>query len=135
VSAGLRRPLGAPALAAATVVTWLAWLGWDTGKDLDPFTGRETGPYSVGQVAGCVLMLIALLVVAVLGGLPRWTAAATVTVSFTAAWAAGAAVHADDGLFLIGAVLLAIGMSAGTAFVVLVTDGLRRFRRAPAPPH
>jgi hypothetical protein len=135
VSTGIRRPLGAPTLATATVVTWLAWLGWDTTRTLDPFTGDETGPYTVGQVAGCVLTLVALLVFAVLRGLPRWTAAATVTVSFTAAWAVGAAASADDGLFLIGAVLLLIGMSAGTAIVVLVIDGLRRLRRAPAPPH
>jgi hypothetical protein len=113
------------------VLSWLAWLGWDTDKDLDPVTGRETGPYTVAQVAGCALTLIVLLVVAVLAGLPRWTAAATVTVSFTVAWAVGAAVRADDGLFLIGAPLLAIGMAAGTAIVVLVTDGIRR-RSRPA---
>jgi hypothetical protein len=123
------RPLlGAVTLAAVTALAWWGWLGWDTGKDLDPVTGNETGPHSVLQVAGCVLTLTAVLVLAVLAGLPRWLAAAVMTGSFTVAWTVGAAAADDSGLFLVGSILVAAGMTVGTSAVVLLT-GLARDRR------
>ncbi len=123
-----RPALGALLLAAATVLAWLAWLGFDTQKELDPATGSETGPYSVQQVAGCVLTLAGLLVGAILAGVPRWTAAAVMTVAFTVAWTAGAAANDDSGLFAVGAVLVAAATAAGTAAVAALTGALRRNR-------
>ena len=73
------RPLlGAVVLAVATVLTWYAWLGHDTEMQVDPATGVASGPYTVPQVAGCVVTLVVLLVLAVLTGVPRWFAAAAI---------------------------------------------------------
>ncbi|MCA2214856.1 hypothetical protein [Jidongwangia harbinensis] len=120
-----RPVLGAVALAGVTVLVWWGWLGGDTTKELDPVTGNETGPYSAMQVAGCVLTLSAVLVVAVLAGVPRRPAAAVMTVSFTVAWTVQAAAADDSGLYLVGAILVAAGMTVGTAAVVLLTGLVR----------
>jgi len=127
------RPLlGAVALAVATVLTWYAWLGHDTEMQVDPATGVASGPYTVPQVAGCVVTLVVLLVLAVLTGVPRWSAAAAMTVSFTAAWTVQAAASDDAGLYMVGAFMLAAGMTAGTVVVASLTDVIVR-PHGPAP--
>ncbi|GAA3916811.1 hypothetical protein [Actinoplanes auranticolor] len=117
---------GLLALAAATVFSWWAWLGRDTTKTLDPETGNYSGPYTTAQVAGAVLTLAALLVVAVLLRVPALPAAAVMTVVFTAAWTAQAAGEDETGLYLVGAFLVLAGMTAGTTVVALITARLRR---------
>ncbi|MDT4987920.1 MAG: hypothetical protein QOI74_2014 [Micromonosporaceae bacterium] len=106
--------LGVPILIALTVVTWWLWLGRDTTYQTDPVTGAATGPYEAWQVVGCVLSLAAI---AVVGGwvLPPWAVVAAMTVSFTVAWSWAAAVTDDTGLWLVGAVLVAVGLAAGSA--------------------
>ncbi|BCJ54934.1 hypothetical protein Asp14428_64090 [Actinoplanes sp. NBRC 14428] len=124
-----RRPLtGALVLAAATVLTWLVFLGGDTEKDVDPVTLVESGPYTVPQVAGCLLTLVVLLVLAVVAGVPRWYAAAAMTLAFSLAWTVQAAMADDSGLFVIGGVLVALGMAAGTVVVAVATDAVLRPR-------
>jgi hypothetical protein len=117
-------------VAAATVLTWWAWLGRDTTYTLDPATGNYSGPYSTAQVAGAVLTLAAVLVAAVLLRVPPVPAAAAMTVAFTAAWTAQAAGDDETGLFMVGAILVLAGMAAGTLVVALITDRLRRFARS-----
>jgi hypothetical protein len=51
-------------LAGVTVADYLAWLGWDQRRDVHP-DGRETGPYQAWQVAGLVLVLAVVGVVAI----------------------------------------------------------------------
>jgi hypothetical protein len=126
----LRAVAGAAALAVATVVTWWAWLGRDTTYQIDS-SGHESGPYTTGQVAGCVLTLAALLVIAVVLAVPALLAAAAMTVAFTAAWTVQAAASDETGLFAVGAILVLGGMAAGTAVVASCTALLRRrFRPA-----
>jgi uncharacterized membrane protein YphA (DoxX/SURF4 family) len=127
----LRSTSGLLALAAATVFTWWAWLGRDTTMNLDPQTGVQSGPYTTAQVAGAVLTLAALLIVAVLLRVPALPAAAVMTVAFTAAWTARAAGEDETGLYVVGAILVLAGMTAGTTVVALLTALLRR-RRGPA---
>jgi hypothetical protein len=126
----IRALAGAAALAAATVLTWWAWLGRDTTYQVDA-SGHESGPYTAGQVAGCVLTLAALLIVAVLLTVPAPLAAVAMTVAFTAAWTVQAAASDETGLFAVGAILVFVGMAAGTTVVAAFTTLMRRrFRSA-----
>jgi len=119
---------GLLAVAAATVLTWWAWLGRDTTMNFDPATDTYSGPYTAAQVAGAVLTLAAVLVAAVLLRVPALPAAAAMTVAFTVVWTAQAAGSDESGLFLVGAIMLLVGMAAGTALVALVTRRLRQAR-------
>ncbi|MGC5020862.1 hypothetical protein [Micromonospora sp. DT47] len=127
-----RALLGALILAAATVGTWWAWLGWDTGYATDPETGATTGPYQPWQVAGCVLTL-ALLAAVAGWWLRPWLVAPVMTVAFTGAWAAHAAATDASGLWAVGAVMVLVGMGVGTTVVSAGAHLVRRRRRgAPA---
>jgi hypothetical protein len=125
MTSSLRAVAGAVVVAGATVATWFAWLGRDTGYQIDA-NGNQTGPYTTGQVAGCVLTLLAVLVAAVLLRVPPWVAAIAMTVAFTAAWTAQAAATDETGLFLVGAILVFAGTAAGTAVAAVLTGLLRR---------
>ncbi|WP_405105559.1 hypothetical protein OG559_18980 [Micromonospora sp. NBC_01405] len=122
-----RALLGGLVLAVATVAVWWAWIGWDTEYTVDPVTDSVSGPYDVWQVVGCVL---SLAVVAVVGGwvLRPWLVAPVMTVAFTVAWAWRAATSDDSGLWAVGAVLVLLGMAAGTTAVSGVAHALRRRR-------
>lgn len=124
-----RTAAGLFALAAATVLTWAAWLGHERPRTVDPATGTSADPYSAGQVAGAGLTLIVLLVLAVLVRVPPVPAAAVMTVAFTAAWSVHAAARDETGLYAVGAVLVFAGLAAGTAVVALATVRLAGIRR------
>ncbi|MGR6321433.1 hypothetical protein Q2K19_18585 [Micromonospora soli] len=125
MTTGRRTLLGGLLLAAATVGAWFAWLGWDSGYTVDPETGAISGPYAVWQVAGCVLTLA---VIAAVGAwwLSPWLVAPVMTVAFTVTWAVHAASTDDTGLWAVGAVLVLIGMAAGSTVVALVARRIRR---------
>ncbi|XVU21169.1 hypothetical protein ACQPZJ_28310 [Actinoplanes sp. CA-054009] len=116
-----------PALAVAvlTLAAWAGWLGWESGYETDPETGAVSGPYAWWQVAGCVLTLIVIAAVAA-----RWAhplvVAAVMTVVFTAAWSAKAAGSDESGLWVVGAVLVAVGTSAGSVLVAFAGRWLTR---------
>jgi hypothetical protein len=105
---------GALALAGATAATWWMWLGRDTKYQVEPVSGVATGPYEVWQVAGCVLCLMAL---AVIGGLllRPWIVVPIMTLAFTILWSVNAASHDETGLWGVGAILVLVGMTAGSA--------------------
>ncbi len=128
---GVRAALAVPAVAVLTVAAWYAWLGWDTGYDVDPSTGAVSGPYQWWQVAGCVFTLAAIAVLATLIA-PAWAVAGALTLAFTAAWSARAASSDDSGLWVVGAVLVLLGTAAGSALLTGVTArAVRRGRRVP----
>jgi hypothetical protein len=129
-----RNAIGAIGIAAATVATYFAWLGWDTDYQVDPVTHVESGPYEAWQVAGCVVTLLALAVVAGLVFLP-WVVVPVMTVSFTAAWAVGAALSDESGLWIVGAIGVFVGMAIGSTVVSVLAWTVRRAlagRRAAA---
>ena len=135
-----RRPfavhLGAAvALASITVLLWYAWLGRDTRHTVDPVTGAASGPYEPWQVVGCVLSLITALAAAVWAGAHPVLAGAAVTVAFTVAWTVQAAAADESGLFAVGAVLILVAMTAGSAVVAtaaaMARTRVRRYRGAP----
>jgi hypothetical protein len=110
-------------LAAAVLLSalaWVGWLAWDQEYQLDPVTGVASGPYETWQVAGCVLTL---LVAAVLAGLARRpvSAAVWVTVPFTLCWTISAAQDDETGLFAAGALFLAVGLFLGSWVVAAAT--------------
>jgi len=120
-----RNTLGAIGTAAATVGAWWAWLGWDTESRTDPVTLTESGPYEPWQVAGCVLTLAAIAVVAGLLLAP-WLVAPVMTIAFTAAWTVQAAAGDESGLWVVGAVGVLIGMAIGTTVLSVAAWAVRR---------
>jgi peptidoglycan/LPS O-acetylase OafA/YrhL len=125
-----RRPaLWAVALGVAATVSYLAFLGWDRNKDVDPVTGAETGPYEAWQVVGLGLVVAVLAfgagrqhqVVPALVGIPA---------GLTLAFVVAAVTSPDADLWLVGAVLVALGSAAGTALVALI--GRSTTKRSPA---
>ena len=120
-----RSLIGAVALAAATVLTWYLWLGRDDEYQIDA-NGVASGPYTSGQVVGCVLTLMVLLVAAVLLRVHWLVAAAAMTIAFTAAWTAQAAATDETGLFGVGAIMVFVGSAIGTSVVAVVTHAVRR---------
>jgi len=120
----MRSFFGSVVVAAATVAAFFAFLGRDTTKTLDAATGNETGPWSTAQVAGCLGVLLIVLVAAVLLRVHPLLAAAAMTVAFVVAWTVAAAASDETGLFLVGAVLIFLGLAAGTTLVALLTRRL-----------
>ncbi|WNB86533.1 hypothetical protein [Cellulomonas sp. ATA003] len=115
----------AVALAALAAGCWFAWLGWDDTYQVDPATGVASGPYETWQVVGAV---VTLAVVAGVGA--RWAGARPtvvgVTAGFTVAWSVTAASADDTGLWLVGALLVLVGVALLSGLVALATGVSRR---------
>jgi hypothetical protein len=88
---------------------------------LDPATGNYGGPWTTGQVAGCVLTMLVLLIGAVCAGLRPVLAAAVMTLAFAVPWTIQAAATDDTGMYGVGLTLLLVGMGFGTWLVALLT--------------
>jgi peptidoglycan/LPS O-acetylase OafA/YrhL len=116
----------AAGLAAAVAATYGAFLGWDQQKDLDPATGHLSGPYQAWQVVGCGAVLAALAFETGRRGRP-WTAAVVVPLVLTACFSVDAATDADsDGLWPVGAALVALGSFAGALAAAALGKRLAR---------
>lgn len=122
-ASGKRFALGV-ALAVLTGSCWWGWMAWDHTYQTDPATGTTSGPYQAWQVIGCVICLIILAVLATMR-LPVWLVIAIMTVTFTVAWSATAARGDETGLWGVGAMLVFLGMLAGTGLVSGVTAAIR----------
>ena len=100
-------------------LTWAAWLGWDRTASYDVITGTVQKPYVTLQVLGCAVTVGA--VTAVLAA--RWhpvAAAVGVGLGFWVVWTLWAAAHDATGLYLVGALMLAIGLAVGTTMAAAV---------------
>lgn len=128
VPSRLPAPLVALLAAVAAAATWFGWLGWESGYVTDPATGAVSGPYSVAQVAGCVVTLLVVGAVAGWSAAPWWVAPA-ITLAFTAAWTVDAAAGDDSGLFVVGAGLVLVGLALGSGLVCTLAWLLARRRR------
>src|SRR3954453_23967899 len=101
-------------LVLASGAAYWGFLGWDDQRDLDPVTGRLTGPYQPRQVTGCGAVVLFL---SVLGGWvrevgPTWVAlGTTLVVSFSIT---GITDPMNQGLWPIGASMLAAVTYPGT---------------------
>ncbi|MBE1530441.1 hypothetical protein [Actinomadura algeriensis] len=108
-------------LVLAAAANWAVWLGWDQHRDVRP-DGSETGPYQVWQVAGLILVLIALTVVAAALRHPVAAVAGPVLgtmIALCADWS-------DDatGLWAVGASLAFVGLLAGALTVTAVVHAV-----------
>jgi len=110
------RIAGTVLLVVATLVAWWAWTVWDLHYDVDPVTGAVSGPWSPWQIAGSVMTVLLVVVVAV-RRLPLWIVVPVVPLAFTTAWIATAVPNDDSGLFGVGALVVLAGTTAGTAVV------------------
>jgi peptidoglycan/LPS O-acetylase OafA/YrhL len=118
------------AIAAAVVAIYWAFLGWDRHKDVDPVTGAVTGPYQPWQVIACGVVLAAVVFAAGWRG-RTWVAVLVVPVVLTVCFSVDAATGTDgDGLWPIGAALVAVGSLLGAAAVATLGGYLGRSRRA-----
>lgn len=123
-----RVSLIALALALATLVNYLVWLGWDQQKDIGP-DGSVSGPYQSWQVIGLILTMVLITAVAGWCGHP-WVAGIVTAAVLTLCWSVDAATDADsDGLWPVGAVLVAVGSFIGLTFVAHLAAALRGIRR------
>lgn len=120
-----RRVTVVAVLAAATAANYLAWLGWDHNYYVDA-QGNVAGPYQPWQVVGLVL------VVGVLAGVAGWRRCAwaallviptVLTICFSIT---GITEPNNDGLWPVGAFLVAIGSFLGVSLVALPAEAIRR---------
>lgn len=128
MSARLKSPATVVALVLLTAACWWAWLAWDETYQVDPVTGNASGPYEAWQVIGCVLSLVAVGSVAALL-LPAWVVVGTMTVAFTAAWTATAQSQDETGLFMVGAMLVFVGMACASGVLVALVQAIAHRRR------
>lgn len=113
-----RRTTWTAGAAVLSVLAWAVWLSWDREYQFDPATSTTSGPYAEWQVVGCVLTLLAAAVLA--GWVQRpLVAALVVTVPFTVGWTVDAALRDESGLFLVGALLIAVGLFLGSLLVAV----------------
>lgn len=104
--------------ALVTGAAYLALLGWDQTRDVQP-DGRQTGPYQAWQV---VMLALVIALTAAAAGLRHRPAVATTvaTIALTTCWTIDAATDpptGNDGLWPVGAVIVAVGTFAGVALV------------------
>lgn len=114
-------------LTALTALIYVALLGWDSRRDVNPVTRELSGPYEPWQVIGVVVALASLV------GIATWlrhtlAAIVVIPVVFTVCWSLGAA--RDPGviganLWPIGAALVAVGSLLGALLVAGVAYAVR----------
>ncbi|MEE2034199.1 hypothetical protein [Rhodococcus chondri] len=122
-------------VTVSAALTWVAWLGWESGYRRLP-DGRVEGPYSPAQVVACAATLIAIVVLGCLAVRcatgPAGAVVACATAGFAFAWGRDAAAADETGLWGVGLLLLVVGCSVGGTAVAVVTAlasrWMRRFR-------
>ena len=105
-------------------VTWGAWLGWDRTASYDVVTGTVQSPYVTLQVLGCALTVGTVTAVLTALGHPL-AGTAGVALGFWLVWTVDAASRDDSGLFVVGSMLLAFGLTLGTSVAAAVGWGVR----------
>ncbi|WP_433217450.1 hypothetical protein [Microtetraspora malaysiensis] len=105
-------------LAVASLVNYLAWLGWDQEKDIEP-DGSLSGPYQPWQVAGLVIVLGILAALAGWRGHPKIGMLSIAGVIWLS-WTVDAATSDNSGLWPIGALALLPSVFLGVGFVALL---------------
>jgi hypothetical protein len=126
--AGARSPRAWVTAAGSSLVTlggYVGFLAWDQAKGLGA-DGYQHGPYQPWQVwAVCVVVALA----AAWAGLRRQpiTGAFAATITMTVAWSVDAATDGeDDGLWPVGAFLVALATLAGFSLLAELTSAVVR---------
>ncbi|MEV0901314.1 hypothetical protein [Actinoplanes sp. NPDC049802] len=114
--------VGALAVAVLSALAWFGWLGWDNEYQAD-----GSGPYQAWQVAGCALTLIVIMFGAVQLGVLPLSAAAAMTLAFTAAFSVTAS-QDTTGLWAVGALLIFISLASASVLVGFLSLHVRHRR-------
>jgi hypothetical protein len=122
-------------LAAATVVGYVALLGWDQQYDYDPATQTYSGPYQPWQIVSLAALTAVMAAVAGWAGQAK-TAFVVIPAVLTLIWSFDAAVigdasitdrdSTDANLWPVGAMMLAGGSFAGVWVVAVGASLLRK---------
>jgi hypothetical protein len=128
------RPMGwtAVVVGLATLANYVGWLGWDQTKHLGP-DGNLHGPYDPWQVVGAALVLA---VIAAVAGWRRhpWDAVAMTTLVMTVCFSVtGATDSRSDGLWPIGAFMVAVGTFLCVGLVTFLADAFAGDRSPEQP--
>lgn len=115
--------------------TYAAWLGWDTEYYYDADVGAYQGPYRPAQVVGCAITFGVVTAALALRWRPVFVAAGA-SLGFWVLWTAQASREDESGLFVVGALMLLVGLAAGSAVAAALGFALRKRRggAAPSPP-
>lgn len=105
-------------------MNYLVWLGWDREKDVAA-DGSLSGPYEPWQVAGLVLCLGVLAVVAGRRGHPKLGTLVIAGVTWLC-WSIDAAISDDSGLWVVGALMLLPAVFLGVGLVAFLTASRSR---------
>lgn len=101
-------------------LSWVAWLSW-------PISGNT---YHPAQVVACALTCA--LIAVILAGRSTRAALVTVPLGGTAGvaipWAWWASRSDETGLWLVGLIILVIGVWVGLSIAVVLADNIRRRR-------
>jgi hypothetical protein len=108
--------------------SWAAWLGWDHTYYYDVATRTQQGPYRPAQVIACAVTIGLLTALLSLWWRPL-VVAAGVTVGFWTVWTIQAAHEDSSGLYVVGSVLLLVGLVIGTSLAGAVGWAARRLVR------
>ncbi len=116
-----RRPLeqwsSVVLIALLSAGLWFGWFGWDTEYQYDTATGEMTGPYEIWQ--GVAAFLCSIVVIGLAYRLLHFVVALLVLpASFTLAWISTAFGVDSNGLWAVGAILVAVGTTFGTAVML-----------------
>lgn len=121
-------------IAVLSATLWYGWFAWDTEYYYDTTVGEMAGPYAVWQGIGA--FLCSFVVVGLAYRLLRLVVALLVLpAAFTAAWISTAAATDVTGLWAVGAVLVAVGTTLGSALmlgIAAVIENAGKRHRAPA---
>lgn len=126
-----RAELRAAALVGvASLVDCLGWLGWQRAKHLGPDSYLH-GPYEPWRVAGLLVVLGVIVVAATARGYAKVAVVMTTLVVTLFFSVQGATDPRSDGLWPIGAILVAVGTAGGTSLAVALVLLSRRVRSRP----
>lgn len=105
--------------------TYAAWLAWDTQYYFDADVGAYQGPYRPAQVVGCALTFGLLTATLALLWRPVLVAAG-MSLGFWLLWTVQASAKDETGLFIVGSMLLSIGLAAGSALAGAIGFALKK---------
>ena len=109
-------------LGAATYAVWLAW---DNEYYFDAGAGAYQGPYRPAQVVGCAVTFGLVTAALALRWRPVLVAAGT-SLGFWLVWTLQAGTQDETGLFIVGSLLLLVGLAAGSALAGAIGFALRK---------
>ena len=111
-------------VAAASVLSWYGWMGWDHEYQADT-QGVPSGPYEAWQVIESAVTVVAVVVAAVLAlhGTARLAVPAVAALAYAVAWSSST----DDttGLWVVGLGFLVVGTVSSVALATAVVFALR----------